>query len=321
MTMMRGRTLLSVVAVMLIVGCGAIQHAAGRPPAPLPPVDASPLSQATGAYLGVYELGTPRSYVPVARFAARTAARPNIVLYYSAWGEPFRTAFARAALTHGATTLVQINPFDTSMAGIAKGHADTFLRSYADQIRAFRHPVIVGFAHEMNGPWYKWGYTHTTPSTWIAAWRHVVSVFRSQGADNVTWLWTVNRDGGTTGPLKNWWPGAKYVTWVGITGYYTQPSDSFQTVFAPTIAHVRLFTGKPILLSETAVGPTAGQAGRIPNLFAGIRPFHLLGLVWFDVHQDGSLYRQDWRLEDNPAGLAAFRHQVKLWASPGGGHE
>jgi mannan endo-1,4-beta-mannosidase len=309
-----GRTLLGAVAAMLIVGCGAIQHAAGGPPKRVPPADVSPLSQATGNYLGVYELGTPRSYVPVAQFAARTDARPNIVLYYSAWGEPFRSAFARTAFAHGATTLVQINPFGTPMAGIAKGHADAFLRSYADQIRTFRHPVIIGFAHEMNGPWYKWGYRHTSPGTWIAAWRHVVSVFRSQGAYNVTWLWTVNRDGGTTGPLKEWWPGTKYVTWVGITGYYTQPGDSFQTVFAPTIAHVRLFTQKPILLSETAVGPVADQARKIPNLFAGIRPFRLLGLVWFDVHQYGSLYRQDWRLEDNPPALAAFRHQVKIWA-------
>ena len=33
----------------------------------------------------------------------------------------------------------------------------------------------------------------------MAAWRHIVTVFRQQGADNVTWLWTVNiidqRDG------------------------------------------------------------------------------------------------------------------------------
>ena len=52
--------------------------------------------------------------------------------------------------------------------------------------------VIIGFGHEMNGYWYSWGYRHTSPAVFVAAWRHIVTVFRQQGADNVTWLWTVN---------------------------------------------------------------------------------------------------------------------------------
>jgi mannan endo-1,4-beta-mannosidase len=49
---------------------------------------------------------------------------------------------------------------------------------------------IIGFAPEMNGNWYKWGDQNTSPATWVAAWRHVVDVFRANGADNVSWLWT-----------------------------------------------------------------------------------------------------------------------------------
>ena len=37
-----------------------------------------------------------------------------------------------------------------------------------------------------------WGYRHTSPAAFVAAWRHVVNVFRAQGAYNVTWLWTIN---------------------------------------------------------------------------------------------------------------------------------
>jgi hypothetical protein len=44
----------------------------------------------------------------------------------------------------------------------------------------------------MNGYWYPWGHKHASPSAWIAAWRHIVTVFRAQGVDDVTWLWTVN---------------------------------------------------------------------------------------------------------------------------------
>jgi hypothetical protein len=72
------------------------------------------------------------------------------------------------------------------------------------------------------------------------------------------------------------------------------------------ITDIRMLTGKPILLSETAVGPIAG-VNKIPDLYAGIAQDHLLGLVYFDVAQHDGTYHQNWRLEDNPAALAAFR--------------
>jgi hypothetical protein len=42
-------------------------------------------------------------------------------------------------------------------------------------------------------------------------------------------------------------------------------------------------------------------------LFAGVRKWNLLGLVWFDKDQHHPPVRQDWRVEDSPAALAAFR--------------
>ena len=81
----------------------------------------------------------------------------------------------------------------------------------------------------------------------------IVTLFRGQGAKNVTWLWTLQADEPGTGPIASWWPGAQYVTWVGIDGYYYRPSDTFASVFGKTIAQVRMFTGQPVLLSETAV--------------------------------------------------------------------
>ncbi len=75
----------------------------------------------------------------------------------------------------------------------------------------------------MNATWYSWGYHHVPPATFVAAWRHVVTLFRDQGAGNVTWLWTINATLGSTGPIAAWWPGARYVTWVGIDGYYYRP--------------------------------------------------------------------------------------------------
>jgi mannan endo-1,4-beta-mannosidase len=265
------------------------------------------------SYLGVYEAGTPRRYQPIGTFASSVGRQPNLAGYYNGWGESFSTAFATTARQHGAATLIQLDPTDASIAAIAAGDYDDYLRSYADSVRNFGHPVVIGFGHEMNATWYSWGYGHVPPRTFVAAWRHVVTIFRQQGADNVTWLWTIQADTRGTGPIAEWWPGPSYVTWVGIDGYYFRPADTFATVFGPTIAQVRTLTGKPVLLSETAAGPQAGQAAKITDLFRGMAAYGTLGLVWFDISQHDGLYHQNWRIEGNPAAVASFRLAVRKY--------
>ena len=207
-------------------------------------------------------LGHLNTYQPVADFTKAVGRQPNLVGYYSGWGEPFQTSFAETASRHGAATILQWDPTVASVSKIAAGGYDSYLRSFADSVRHFGHPVVIGFGHEMNAYWYSWGYGHLPPATFVAAWRHIVTLFRDQGADNVTWLWTIQADEAGTGPIASWWPGAQYVTWVGIDGYYYRPSETFSSIFGKTIAQVRMFTGKPVLLSETAVGPKAGQFGK-----------------------------------------------------------
>jgi mannan endo-1,4-beta-mannosidase len=274
------------------------------PTAP-PPVHAS-LPPTSSAYLGVYEPGSPPAYAPIASFAVAAGKRPNLVGYYSGWAEPFASSFARKVRRHGIIPYVQIDPTYASVSAIASGAYDVYLRGYADSVRDFGHAVVIGFGHEMNGNWYSWGYGHVAPSTFVAAWRHIVTVFRGEGADNVTWLWTVNQDRPGTGPVASWWPGTAYVTWVGIDGYYVRSSDTFSKVFGRTLDEVRAVTRKPVLLSETGVGPGTGQFAKIGNLFDGIRQAGALGLVWFDEDQQGGLYRQNWRIEGNRVAEYAF---------------
>jgi hypothetical protein len=261
------------------------------------------------SYVGVYKSGAPASYAGVTRFTAQTGITPRLVVYYSGWFEPFKTRFAKTAAEHGAVPLVQIDPKGVNLAAIASGHYDSYLSSYAEAVRSYHRPVILGFGHEMNGNWYSWGYHHTSPAAFVAAWRHIVTVFRNLGARNVTWLWTVNimHSGGSIGRPAPWWPGGKYVTWVGLDGYYYKPSWKFAPLFGPTIAAVRELTRDPILISETSVSPIANQPAKIADLFAGIRLYGLLGFVWFD-----SVHNLDWRLK-NPTAIAAFRRGAKSY--------
>jgi mannan endo-1,4-beta-mannosidase len=283
----------AVVAVTVVLG--------SRPAAPAP-----------RAYLGLFTPPSPASYSGVSAFTAATGVKPGLVVYYSAWNEPFRREFAVAAARHHAVPLVQIDPTNIRMRAIAAGRYDAYLRTYAAAVRAYGGRVVLSFGHEMNGNWYSWGYHHATPAAFVAAWRHIVTVFRQQGASQVTWLWTVNvieKTQGIPSPAA-WWPGRSYVTWVGIDGYYLKPAWKFAPLFGPTIKAVRALTLDPILISETAATPAAGKPAKIADLFAGIRAYGLLGFVWFDVDKN-----RDWRLA-GPAAIAAFRRGAQNIRTP-----
>jgi mannan endo-1,4-beta-mannosidase len=108
----------------------------------------------------------------------------------------------------------------------------------------------------------------------------------------VTWMWTISHDG--TAPVQRYWPGASYVNWIGIDGYFVKPTDTYNNVFGSAADEVRTFTDRPILLSEVGVGPGTGKKPQdITAVFSGIAQQHLLGSVWFDVDQHGSVTAQE----------------------------
>jgi Glycosyl hydrolase family 26 len=316
----RSAIALAAAAVVMISAAATVVLLRATAPASGPSASGGPvvvrLAARPESYLGAFVKGVPASYHPISSLAARTGTQPNLDLYYSGWGEPFKTGFADQAARHGAVPMVQIDPGQVSLAAIAAGHYDSFVRQFARDVAAYGARtdggVVIGFGHEPNGSWYSWGFRHASPAVFVAAWRHIVTVFRRQGAGNVTWLWTVNvLDPKTHIPSPAaWWPGRSYVTWVGIDGYYLRPSWKFAPLFGPTIKAVRALTLDPILISETAATPSAGKAAKIADLFAGIRAYGLLGFVWFDVRKN-----HDWRLA-GPAAIAAFRHGARGVTAP-----
>lgn len=268
-----------------------------------------------GTYVGVYQPGVPASAAPVADFDKAAHVTVNIASYYSTWGEPFQASFAAALARDGAVPLIQVEPYGTALADIAGGQDDAYLVSYAAAVRQYGKAVVISFGHEMNGPWYPWGAGRTPAAEFVAAWRHIVDVFRASGADNVTWLWAVNVVAGSSGGGGDpaaWWPGSGYVTWVGVDGYFYQPG-SFASLFGHTITLIRRLTRDPLLIAETGI-PPGRQVAEIPGLFAGARGAGALGLVWFDDDKpSASGAAHNWRIDNDPAALSAFRAAVRRY--------
>jgi hypothetical protein len=92
------------------------------------------------------------------------------------------------------------------------------------------------------------------------------------------------------------------VTWVGLDGYFYGLSQTFDSLFGPTIAAARALTRDPVLIAETGATPAAGKPAKIASLFAGVQAWGLLGFVWFNADTE-----QDWRVSDDPAAVEALR--------------
>jgi hypothetical protein len=303
---------LAVLAAVAIAAGVVVYNDVSKPHGPLTSLPAS-----AGSYLGVYTKGLPASYDGISSFKQSTGTTPDLVMYYSGWYVPFPATFAGTVADHGAAPLIQMDPDRINISKIASGGSDAYLSQYAEAVKAYEHPVILSFGHEMNGTWSSWGYTRTPAATFVAAWKHIVTEFRALGATNVTWLWTANIINNTkSGKIPNprpWWPGPAYVNWVGLDGYYLKSGWQFAPLFGPTISAVRQFTSAPILIAETGAQTTADQPAKVADLFAGVKKYGLLGLVYFDTansaHQEFGL--------SSPAAIEAFRKGAGPYHRPG----
>ena len=277
------------------------QPAPGRPAST---VSAAALNRPDGKFFGVEADGSPDSLGPAQEVAASVGRAPNLLGTYVEWGSPFDEAGAARATSYGALYFMAWEPFGTTIASIADGGSDAYVTSVAKAVAAFHDPVAISFGHEMNGNWYPWGTTETTPAEFVAAWRHIHDLFAAAGATNVIWIWNPNVvNPMPTVELEPFWPGSAYVNWVGLTGYFGATGPySFASAYGETIAEVGKFTNDPVIIAETAVQTGPEEVTSIRSLIDGVRAdSNVLGFIWFEYDKNGV----DWTLTDRPTARAA----------------
>jgi hypothetical protein len=303
-------------------------------PQPTPTLAGTVQRSAAGTYWGAFLPGADQDQSVVSDFTSTVGRQPAIVTIYQQWaGEPaFPAAAAHWMQGRGTVPLIVWEPWRPDLTGkaaveqpayrlsvIASGGFDTYVRRYADEIRAYAGPVFLETLHEMNGSWYPWGGTvnGNTAAEYIAAWRHLHDVFQAEGVTNATWTWTPN---GETVPdtAANqpdvYWPGPQYVDWVGIDAYNWGPTAAtewrtFAQIFDVKLAALSTY-GKPIIIAETASVEKGGdKAAWITALFETLTgPDHdVVGaVVWFNKPVPGF----DWRTNTSAASQAAFNAGV-----------
>jgi mannan endo-1,4-beta-mannosidase len=287
-----------------------------------------------GAFLGVSTYNSDFSEI----ISLEKSLDKNFTLVgiYQSWGESkhsFNINWARQVSNSKKIPFITWEPwkpvggFDRSetivrqddylLKNIAGGKFDPYIRTYARSIKSFKKPVMIRFAHEMNGNWYSWGSTFNKPSEYIASWRHVHEIFKAEGASNVTWVWSPNAlyiepRVPFADKIKEFYPGDEYVDWVGLSAFnwagryknntYQEPKE----LYSQTVSVLESFN-KPILITETASADTnnpQGKARWISNLAAYLKANpKIKGVIWFNIEDNGI----NWKINSTPASAESFK--------------
>ena len=90
------------------------------------------------------------------------------------------------------------------LADIYNGNHDAYITQFARSAAAWGHPFFFRFDPEMNGWWLPWNEqtNGNQPGDFARAWRHVVDIFRREGATNATWVFCPNIIGPLSTPLE-----------------------------------------------------------------------------------------------------------------------
>jgi len=258
----------------------------------------------------------------VGEFAQQVGRPPAILSFYQVWDRLLLTPEQeQAASANGAVPMITWEPWTEdergiSLWGIANGEQDAYVRSVAQEAATWGQPILLRFAHEMNGNWYPWGWgvDGNTPAAFKAAWRHVVEIFREEGASNVRWVWCPSVSNTKLSQFKRFYPGDEWVDWVGLDGFNWGAYgtwQSFNQIFALSYQRLLRFTDRPIMIGEIGVNQAGGSKPRwISRTLRRVLPRYrnVRAVVWFDA-SDG---RADFRIDSSAGALAAFRHAMGM---------
>lgn len=337
------RWLLVVLAVAFVVGGGVLVIASHRPAAnlrPLPdnsagaaappsapgdtrvqpvlatnsgPFTAGPAAPpASGALFGAWVrpqvLTQQRRVAAVQALESTLGRRLDIVATYRRFDDPFPTQSDRAFAAAGSTLMLSWVIDDTRV--ISSGALDNRLRDWARRIRDLNGAVMLRLRWEMDRP----GLAASMGSgrDYIAAWRHVRSVFAQQQVDNVSWVWCPTAEGFAGGYAQAFYPGDDQVDWTCADVYASSTVRPLGDLLRPFLTWAAAHP-KPIVIGEFGVDNAWGPANQVAwladaALLIQANP-QIKAVCYFDADPEGN--GQPYRYELTGEPLSALARMVR----------
>jgi beta-mannanase len=270
--------------------------------------------------LGVATPGGFNGFLDYTRLVSR---KPALALMgYKPMNSPFNAAELNAYTDLNVVPMLSTNnPPGLYDRQIAQGAVDSALHRYAKAAAAWGKPLFWRIDWEMNGNWYPQHSVgqYNSSQDYIAMWRHIVTIFRQEEANQVKFVYSPNTlCAHACSDFGLMYPGNAYVDWVALDGYNwgtfrTDSSwESFLDLFGKSSARLlQVAPGKPMMIAETGSAEQGGdKAAWITSAFRAkiLTSFPMLkAIIWFDFKKESE---PDWRVNSSDTALQAYKKVV-----------
>jgi len=275
-----GASLIVLICITALAGCGSGSSASTSPPvttAPatctVPTVSNVPVPSGC-AYFGGWanptagptDASSVNSYTTT--LESQIGQKLRLHMHYYGWGTTGATvgqavpSFPDQAevddASAGRTPVITWGCGSTNpTVGTASATVDVpdynLIVATAQAVKAFGKPMFIRWNWEFNltsgNKCMGSGTTAQQEAGFIAAWQNIYNIFKAQGVTNVSWLWNPGGAAADPDPAP-YYPGNAYVDWLGFDGYDKITANDFGVVFNPFYTEFVSY-GKPILIAET----------------------------------------------------------------------
>ncbi|HEV7899843.1 MAG TPA: hypothetical protein VGP31_18565 [Planosporangium sp.] len=134
---------------------------------------------------------------------------------------------------------------------ITAGQYDQAVRTGARAVREYGKPLLLRFRWEMDRP--NMAASMWSPADYVAAWKHVRSIFTAEGASNASWVWCPTNEGFVGGYAPPFCPGDDQVDWVCVDVYAGTKFAPLGELLKPFLEWSARHPTKPIIIGEFRV--------------------------------------------------------------------
>jgi hypothetical protein len=291
------------------------------------------------------EFGLATDPWQVDEWAEVVGATPTMVMEFEQWSRnrTLDTHFAETRRQGMTSFMVTWEPWESVQvslgddaryaeqpayrnATIAAGALDSYIRDFARSVAESGLTVYIRYAHEMNGNWFPWS---RDPAGYVLAWRRIVDIFRSVGATNTRFVFSVNPslyqdDAEWRRNAEPYWPGDDYVDVVGTSMINFGGNREYSVAdLAERIALAHETFGMDVMITELN---TAAE-GRV-RWFTDLRTWlateapWVVGVVLSQAKSQGQIQLGGqagdllWNVMDDPQTQPVIRGMIEDFAQP-----
>ncbi|MDD4183705.1 MAG: glycosyl hydrolase [Candidatus Omnitrophica bacterium] len=259
----------------------------------------------------------------IKNFKSAYGKKPFLVMVFIGWDKVVSEETIKNIYSEGCVMVVTWEPWNPASAEaidydkLLCGGYDSYIASFARQIKSVPGTVFIRFAHEANGNWYPWSGVKIGKQKYIALYRYVKDRFDALGVTNAKWIFSINCE--DVPNEKNnryllYYPGDDYVDYIGIDGYNwgdTKPWSkwmSFAEIFSRRLEAVIQEIKKPVLITEFSSTSSGGdKAAWIAQALKSIKIMkNIKGFVLFNHDKE-----TDWNFPPDSSSGRNLKQQLQ----------